>query len=145
MWKLGKGASLIAAGTVDGDYVYGCRMTIVEPIYEGRLYTYKVSVWDANTKVLLGSASASYVEKYCPDVQISDVSWDGFVYGRSATARVAVRNLGERGWTFTVEAWTEGARRGGGLPLCRFLLEPARLLLSACLLPASSRPATRWW
>jgi len=95
--EIREGGSLIAAGTVDGDYVYGCRMMIVEPIYEGRLYTYRVTVWDASTKVLLGSASASYVEKYCPDVQISDVSWDSFVYGRSATVRVAVRNLGERG------------------------------------------------
>ena len=114
MWKLGKGASLIAAGTVDGDYVYGYRMAIVEPIYEGRLYTYKVTVWDANTKVLLGSASASYVEKCCPDMQISDVSWDRFVYGRSAAVRMAVRNLGERGWTYTVEAWTEGGSAGRG-------------------------------
>jgi len=114
MWKLGKGASLIAAGTVDGDYVYGYRMAIVEPIYEGRLYTYKVTVWDASTKVLLGSASASYVEKYCPDMQISDVSWDRFVYRRSVTVRMAVRNLGERGWTYTVEAWTEGGSAGRG-------------------------------
>jgi uncharacterized membrane protein YgcG len=110
--EIREGANLIAAGTVDGDYVYGYRMTIVEPIYEGRLYTYKVTVWDANTKVLLGSASASYVEKYCPDMQISDVSWDRFVYGRSATVRMAVRNLGERGWTYTVEAWTEGGPAG---------------------------------
>ncbi len=109
------------------------------------MYTYRATAWDANTKALLGSASASYVEKYCPDMQISDMSWDSFVYGRSATVRVAVRNLDERGWTYTVEAWTEEARRGGGLPLCRCLLGVARLLLSACWLPASSRPAIRWW
>jgi hypothetical protein len=112
--EIREGGSLIAAGTVNGGYVYGYRMTIVEPIYEGKLYTYKVTVWDANTKALLGSASASYVEKYCPDMQISDVSWDSFVYGRSATVRVAVRNLGERGWTYTVEAWTEGGSAGRG-------------------------------
>jgi len=71
-------------------------------------------VWVANTKALLGSASANYVEKYCPDMQISDVSWDSFVYGRSATVKVAVWNLGERGWTYTVEAWTEGGSAGRG-------------------------------
>jgi hypothetical protein len=109
------------------------------------MYTYRATACDANTKALLGLASASYVEKYCPDMQVSDVSWDNFVYGRSATVRVAVRNLGERGWTYTVEAWTEGARQGGDLSLCRCLLGAARLLLSACRLLASSRPATRWW
>ncbi len=106
--EIWEGGRLIAAGTVDGGYVYGYPMIIIEPIFEGRTYTYKVSVWDAVTRVLLGSASAGYVEKYCPDVQISDVSWDGFVSGKSATVRVSVRNLGESGWTYTVEAWTEG-------------------------------------
>jgi hypothetical protein len=112
--EIREGGVLIASGTVEGGHVYGYSMKIIEPIYEGRQYTYTVSVWDANTQAFLGSASAGYVEKYCPDAQISDVSWDGFVYGKLATVRVAVRNLGERGWTYTVEAWTEGgsAERG---------------------------------
>jgi len=106
--EIREGGSLIAAGTVNGGYVYGYRMTIVEPIYEGKQYTFTVYVWNADTKAFLGSASAGYIEKYCPDVQIIDVSWDGFVYGKTATVKVSVHNMGESSWTYTVEAWTEG-------------------------------------
>ena len=114
--EIKEGGRLIVAGTTEGGYVYGYPMTIVEPIYEGRQYTYTVSVWDARTLKSLGSASAGYVEKYCPDMQIADVSWDSFVYGESSAVRVSVHNLGESGWTHTVEAWTEGVPRSGGPP-----------------------------
>ena len=118
--EIREGGSLIAAGTVNGGNVYGYRMTIVEPIYEGKQYTFTVYVWNADTKAFLGSASAGYIEKYCPDVQIIDVSWDGFVYGKTATVKVSVHNMGESSWTYTVEAWTEGARRSVSLLRWRY-------------------------
>ena len=110
--EIREGDDLIARGIVDGGYVYGYPMLIVEPIYEGRQYVYTVYVWSADTGAFRGRASAGYVEKYCPDAQIVDVSWGEFVYGGSSTVRVAVRNLGERGWAYTVEAWTEGGSTG---------------------------------
>jgi hypothetical protein len=109
---ISQGGNVIAAGTVNGGYVYGLPMEILPPINQGQTYTYVVSVYDANTGRQLGTASASYVEKYCPSVEISNVAWTNFVYGTRANVTVTLKNLGQSGWTYTVSAWTQGGSTG---------------------------------
>jgi len=87
-------------------------MKIVPPINQGQTSTFVVSVYDANTRRHLGTASASYVEKYCPSVEISNVAWTSFVYGRRANVTVTLSNLGQSDWTYTVSAWTQGGSTG---------------------------------
>jgi hypothetical protein len=110
--RIFQGGDVIAEGTVKGGYVYGLAMEIVPPIYQGKKYTYVVSVYDVNTGQLLGTASASYVEKYCPSVEITNVAWTSFVYGRRANVTVTLKNLGQSDWTYTVSAWTQGGSTG---------------------------------
>ncbi|MFZ8841400.1 MAG: hypothetical protein ACO2PM_21255 [Pyrobaculum sp.] len=110
--RISAGGNVIAEGTVRGGYRYGLPMRIVPPIHQGQTYTFVVSVYDANTRRHLGTASASYVEKYCPSVEISNVAWTSFVYGRRANVTVTLRNLGQSDWTYTVSAWAQGGSTG---------------------------------
>jgi predicted secreted protein len=110
--RISAGGNVIAVGTVRGGYRYGLPMRIVPPIHQGQTYTFVVSVYEANTGRHLGTASASYVEKYCPSVEISNVAWTSFVYGRRANVTVTLRNLGQSDWTYTVSAWTQGGSAG---------------------------------
>lgn len=94
-------ASTLAAGYVDGGYVYGYPVRIVEPVREGKLYTVTIKVYQNN--IYLGSATVSYVEKYCPDFDLVDVKWTDFVYNRVSDVSVTLRNRGEAAWTYRVE------------------------------------------
>ncbi|MGB9705697.1 MAG: hypothetical protein ACPL3C_09625, partial [Pyrobaculum sp.] len=98
----------IAYGTVIGGYRYGYLMKIVEPVYEGRSYTLTVYVYDANTRRYLGYGSYSYIEKYCPDIEIVSVDWDKFIYTKTSTVTITLRNNGEASWTYTVEVYSRG-------------------------------------
>ena len=101
--------SLVAAGNVNGGYAYLVGpFEEVEPIYEGKVYTFTIYVYNAATGSLVGSSTASYVEKYCPDFQIENINYNSVIQGNATTVRLTIGNLGEETWTYKVEIWSTG-------------------------------------
>ncbi|MGC8583759.1 MAG: hypothetical protein ACP5MH_08515 [Thermoproteus sp.] len=99
----------VAYGNVQGGYIYGYPMEIVQPIYEGQTYTFEIDLYSQNG-AFVGSATVNYVEKWCPDVIIDGVQLTPStpVGGGNVQVAVTLTNNGEESWRYHVSVYSQG-------------------------------------